>query len=289
MRRADHQCGSRLPGTYDLRVPRVSVCIPVFNGAAYIGETLDSVLRQTMSDFDVVVVDNCSTDATCEIVESVGDSRVRLSVNEANIGPVGNWNRAVAACRSEVVKLVCADDILYRTCLERQIVHFESSSTVLAASLFDHITAAGILVRREIGLRGFAGVYERDEIVRRCVAKGQTLLGPPCAVMFRKDAHTAAGGFREDAHPIMDFDAWCRILEHGQCAVDPMSLGAFRLHGGSVSTEKGRAMGRKVRELLRAMDVEQSGHPTLAGRLGMLRSWLGDSSYLKHMRRSARA
>lgn len=276
-------------GTYDHQMARVSVCIPVFNGATYIGETLMSVLAQTLSDFEVVVVDNCSTDTTCSVIESVDDPRVRLSVNETNVGAVGNWNRAVAACASDVVKLLCADDIIYPTCLERQVAHFESSgSTVMAVAPFDHITATGSVVRRDVGLRGLSGVYGREEVVRRCVAKGQTLLGPPCAVMFRRDAFDAAGGFREDAHPITDFDAWCRILEHGQCSVDPVSLSGFRLHAATVSSEHGRAMGHKVRELLRAMDVETSGHPTLAGRVGMVRSWLGDSIYLKHMRRSAR-
>ena len=271
-------------------MPRVSVCIPVFNGAAYIRETMASVLGQTLDDLEVVVVDNCSTDATRAVVESIDDPRVRLSVNETNVGAVGNWNRAVAACSSDVVKLLCADDIVYPTCLERQVGHFESSrSTVLAVAPFDHVNATGTMVRREIGLRGLSGVVDRDDVVRRCVAKGQALLGPPCAVMFRRDAFDTAGGFRDDAYPITDFDAWCRILEHGQCAVDSVSLSAFRLHAATVSSEHGRAMGRKVRELLRAIDVEKSGHPTVAGRIGMARSWLGDGMYLKHMRRSARA
>jgi len=278
---ADHR-------TYDRDMARVSVCIPVFNGATYIEQTLASVLTQTLTDFEIVVVDNCSTDATCSVVESIDDPRVRLVVNETNVGAVGNWNRAVAACASDYVKLLCADDVIYPTCLERQVAHLEAAqSTALAVASFDHITATGTVVRRGIGLRGLDGVYERAEVVRRCVAKGQTLLGPPCAVMFRRDAFDAAGGFREAAHPITDFDAWCRILEHGNCAVDPVSLSGFRLHANTVSSEHGRAMGRKVRELLRAMDVETSGHPTMAGRVGMVRSWLGDTMYLKHMRRSA--
>src|SRR5436190_22538670 len=92
--------------TYDRGMARVSVCIPVFNGATYIEQTLASVLGQTVCDFDIVVVDNCSTDATCSVVESIVDPRVRLVVNETNVGAVGNWNRAVAACTSDVVKVL---------------------------------------------------------------------------------------------------------------------------------------------------------------------------------------
>jgi cellulose synthase/poly-beta-1,6-N-acetylglucosamine synthase-like glycosyltransferase len=80
--------------------PRVSVCIPVYNGERFLAETIRSVLDQTYRDFELVVLDNASTDATGRIARSFGDARVRVETNPATIVQPENWRAAVRLCRA---------------------------------------------------------------------------------------------------------------------------------------------------------------------------------------------
>lgn len=101
--------------------PAVSVCVPAFEHARWIGRAIDSVLAQTLGDFELIVVDDCSTDGTADVVAHRRDPRIRLVRNERNLGAAGNWNRAVGMARAPLVKVLCDDDVLYPTCLERQV------------------------------------------------------------------------------------------------------------------------------------------------------------------------
>ncbi len=92
-------------------MPLVSVCIPTYQRARYIGETIQSVLNSTFSDFEIVVSDNASTDHTQEIVESFGDKRIRFYCNERNVGPVRNWNLALQRASGELVGVLFSDDL----------------------------------------------------------------------------------------------------------------------------------------------------------------------------------
>ncbi|RYF88859.1 MAG: glycosyltransferase family 2 protein, partial [Chitinophagaceae bacterium] len=91
--------------------PKVSVLVPTYNYAHYLPETLRSALEQTFTDFELVVVDNCSTDNTAELMATYKDDpRVIYHRNDANIGIVGNFNRCLELARGEYIKFLCADD-----------------------------------------------------------------------------------------------------------------------------------------------------------------------------------
>ena len=75
--------------------PKVSVCIPVYNGSDYIADTIQSVLEQTYKDFHILVCDNCSTDNTEEIVRNFRDPRLTYTQNPKNLGLIGNANRCL--------------------------------------------------------------------------------------------------------------------------------------------------------------------------------------------------
>ena len=92
--------------------PRVSVCIPVYNGEQFLAETIRSVLDQSYRDFELVVLDNASTDGTGRIARAVGDPRLRVETNPTTIAQPDNWRAAVDLCRAPLVKLLCADDLL---------------------------------------------------------------------------------------------------------------------------------------------------------------------------------
>ena len=106
-----------------MSTPKVSVCIPTFNGASYVGATIDSVLKQNFQDFEIVIVDNCSTDHTEAIVKEhlLLSEKIIFYKNEQNIGMAENFNKCLEYARGEYIKYLCADDLLLPGCLEQMV------------------------------------------------------------------------------------------------------------------------------------------------------------------------
>lgn len=99
--------------------PLISVNLPTFNRARFIAQAIDSVLRQTFADWELNIVDNCSTDGTWEIVNSYKDPRIRTFRNEENKGMVFSWNRAVELSRGQYVCFLADDDWFAPSRLEK--------------------------------------------------------------------------------------------------------------------------------------------------------------------------
>src|SRR5262249_55319060 len=111
--------------------PLISVVIPAYNAARTILATLDSVLRQTISDLEVIVVDDGSTDATGQTAQSVGDRRVRV-LRQKNAGHAAARNTAIADARGRYVAVVDADDLWLPRKLERQLAVFANHPEIRA-------------------------------------------------------------------------------------------------------------------------------------------------------------
>ena len=99
--------------------PKVSVCIPVYNGSEYLAESIKSVLSQTYNNFHLFVCDNCSTDNTEEIVRSFHDPRLTYVRNAENIGLVGNSNRCLELANGKYVNIWHHDDVMLPENIER--------------------------------------------------------------------------------------------------------------------------------------------------------------------------
>ena len=101
----------------------VSILIPVFNREQYIGECIESALRQTYRPIEVIVVDNASTDQTAKICEQAAASHpeIRFFRNATNLGPVRNWRRCIEEATGQFGKLLFSDDVLYPEFLERTV------------------------------------------------------------------------------------------------------------------------------------------------------------------------
>jgi glycosyltransferase involved in cell wall biosynthesis len=127
-------------------VPKVSIGLPVYNGEKYLRFALNSVLQQTHDDFELIISDNASTDATQKICREYAakDERIRYDRNETNIGAVGNYNRVFELGRGEFFKWASHDDEFHPSLIEKCLKVFEQSppSTVLVFSKAAIIDAA---------------------------------------------------------------------------------------------------------------------------------------------------
>ena len=103
------------------REPLVSIAVPTYNGARWIGAAIESVLAQTHERFELVVSDGGSTDDTAEIVRSYGDPRIRIDVAAKRLPAIANWNRSVILANGEYVKFLHQDDTIVPTCLEEML------------------------------------------------------------------------------------------------------------------------------------------------------------------------
>lgn len=260
--------------------PLVSVCIAVYNCERYIGQAIDSVLGQTLGDFELVVADNASTDRTVEIVRSFADPRIRLIRNERNIGPVANFDLVMHAGTGKYIKLLGADDLLYPTCLERQVAVLEADPTLsLTCCRRAVIDACDNVIIKNHGWWGPAGKYDGRDAIRRIVRAGRNLLGEPLAVLFRQDLLERVG----PVDPLMsDLDYWCRLLQTGDLYVIRESLAAFRVSESSQSVHENKQHPQNQRRYFRKLRADGAAPITrLDLAIGRMRS-LRDR-YLRHL------
>ncbi len=221
-------------------VPKVSVCIPVRNGGVFLQLAVESALNQTYTDFEIIIVDNASTDHTVTQVEKIAaeNNKVRLFRNEINIGLVGNFNACLNYAQGDYVKFLCADDLLLPGCLGK-----------MAAILDDDPSVSLVVGGRQIINEAGAGVtvqnyapekfnYTGFDVINRCLY-GSNYIGEPSAVMFRRAM--AVRGFSEAMPHLMDIEMWFHILEQGKMENLPEPLCAIRHHGGQMTVQSIRS------------------------------------------------
>lgn len=114
--------------------PRVSVMMGVYNSSRYLRKAIDSVLAQTFRDFELVIINDGSTDESEEIVRSYDDPRIRYVLNETNIGIIPTRNKALALCRGEYLAILDSDDISMPERLARQVEFLTPTRTTVCAA-----------------------------------------------------------------------------------------------------------------------------------------------------------
>lgn len=208
---------------------RVSVCIPTSNSKRYLHECMRSVLAQTYKDFELIVSDDASTDATCDIVRGFSDPRIRLERLEHKVGMASNFNHATSLARGEYIKLLCHDDLLDPACLAQQVaVLDENPEAVMATTGLRFVDASGRTIRTSSWIKRRC-LLSRAELVAGTLIYGN-LVGPPSAVLIRKSALLEAGLFSADLPQFLDVDLWLRLAAWGPVGYLPEALCGFRLH-----------------------------------------------------------
>lgn len=223
--------------------PRVSVCIPTYNGAATVGAAIASVLAQHWTDFELVVIDDGSPDATREVVAGFNDPRLIYLRNERNLGPEANWNRCLEVARGRYFKLLPHDDVLREDCLTRQVAVLEADLAERLALVFSARTVLGPN-GRNLMQRGYPGAREgplpAQQVLRACARRGTNLLGEPGAVLFRRALGHRIGSFDAREPYVIDMDYWFRLLRHGDAYYLADPLASFRVSGSQWSVLLGQ-------------------------------------------------
>jgi len=226
--------------------PRVSVVMPVFNGAAHLRPALDSILTQTLRDLELVAVDDGSTDETPAILAAVRDPRLRV-IRQDHGGMVSALNRGIREARAALVARMDADDISLPHRLEAQMRYLERHRDVaLVGGGFAHVDEDDRRLNDAVGLprthegiawamlRGRLGVLHATAVVRR-----QVLL--------------ALRGYDPDFRHSEDVEFFARLIQHHRAANLPGVVYLWRIRRGSICSvrvARQRANEAQVRRLL---------------------------------------
>ena len=242
------------------RLPAISVCIPTYNGAKYIAQTIESILNQTFTDFEIIVSDDGSSDKTLEIVDSFNDRRIVRIDRLSKVGAEANWNNAVANASASLVKLVCQDDILYPQCLEVEVQTMSKSENQDVSFCFhlrDFVTPNS---RKLMSYRvGYSNLqkYSKTEILKKVVRSGGNPIGEPMAVTMRKLSLNSAGKFRGDY--VIDLDMWSKLSDQGSALFIEQHLSAFRISKTSWTSNLKKSQLSSVRTLSKKLQVDSDG------------------------------
>ena len=212
--------------------PLVSVCIPAYNNAGYIKDTIDSILNQTYQNIELIIVDDCSTDNTAGVIEAIGDSRIKLYRNEKNLGMTGNWNHCLELATGEFVKLVCADDMIDQNAIEKEAKAMMDNPT---ASLVESDTRLVDINGKKTG--AFKRYHKSGLVDGKKLAKKALLIkdfyGAPVNNLIRKSALEQTGGFDDTFTYILDFDLWVSLSCAGDVYIIHELLNSFRIRNDS--------------------------------------------------------
>lgn len=213
-------------------LPRVSVCIPVYNSAPFLREAIESVLSQDYGPYELLLVDDCSSDGSREIVASYAgrDPRIRVELNADNLGMVANWNHCLELCRGEYVHFLLGDDLLSsESALSLMTAELDRQPGVSLVASARHIVDSSSAVIRTVSRFHDATLPGRDVIVH-CLEQARNLIGEPSVVMFRR--RDADSGFDSRYRQYVDLEMWFRLLRLGELRYLDRPLAAFRNHDG---------------------------------------------------------
>jgi glycosyltransferase involved in cell wall biosynthesis len=233
-------------------MPAVSVIMAAYNGAALLPETLASLLAQSLTDWELIAVDDCSKDDTVAVLESYGDPRIRVIRAGTNGGPVVARNIAFAEARGRYCAALDQDDICLPERFAKQVAFLDKDpETVLVSS------AACFLEDGELS----PGTWPRPltpELIDWLM-----LVQNPMAwssVMFRTDVARRLTPFeRPEMRYVEDFDFYYRIRQFGRLAQIDEELLHYRIHDGGASNVFNGTMRDHARKLLRERHIEWLG------------------------------
>ncbi len=214
----------------------ITVAIPTFNRCHFIGKTIESVIRQTYQDFELLIVDNASTDNTENVVRSFTDKRIRYIKNEKNIGIIENWNKCIQLSSGKYLTILGDDDVLLKRFLEKSINVHDAHPTI--GFTFTHCNKVDE-VRNFIKRWGYnftpsgylTGInylfYTLD--YEACLTNSST-------VLLKREVFNSVGEFQiEFARNVFDFNMWIRIASCYDIFFIDEVLCDYRIHDDQVS------------------------------------------------------
>lgn len=232
-----------------MSISLVSICIPTFNGEQFIVEAMESAIKQSYANLEIVVSDDASKDATLQLIEQFKE-KTKIPIHIYHHLPNGigaNWNNCLKSAKGVYIKFLFQDDVLQPTCIEEMVQVLEQNKHIgLVASKREFMVEASHATEEtNKWIQGFGDLQaalnlqmkNEMRILDKKLFKSDLFLenpknkvGEPSVVLFKKKLVEKIGYFREDLKQNLDYEFYYRILKKQQIAVLEKKLVKFRLH-----------------------------------------------------------
>lgn len=211
--------------------PLVSILMPCYNNADYIGEAIESILCQSLQDFELIVLDDCSTDNSAEIISSFADERIVYHHNEQNMGLANNLNIGIRMACGKYIARMDGDDISLPDRLKTQIDFLETHPDIALCSCGMEMFGKDNMVwirqadyeQVKITMLFYSPILHASSVWRRASFERHNLY------------------YRQDAFPAEDYDLWARAVFHCKLVNIPQVMYKYRIHGEQVTKTDSRS------------------------------------------------
>jgi len=235
-------------------MPKVSVCIPNYNYGAFIEDAIKSVLNQTFKDFELIIVDDCSTDNSVEIIKSFTDQRIKFIKNEKNIGRIKNINKVLSLAAGEFITLLPSDTFLTPNSIEERVKILEKDKEIgLVFSAVNIIDQNKKII--EVYRYSVRNLIQTGREAFETLIMGNYII--TSSVMVRKTCYERLGFFDEEIAPrARDWEMWLRIaLNNYKIAFIAKPLVFERIHDKNITNyfEKENLIGMGDCEIIKGI------------------------------------
>lgn len=237
--------------------PKVSIIMPVFNGGSFLKDSIDSILSQSFTDFEFIIVNDGSTDQSIDIIMQYmkSDKRIVL-ISRKNEGIVNSLNQAAALSSGEYIARMDADDISMPDRIEKQLNFLENNPEyLLVASQIKTFTQSDEIPQTELDrFRDWYNEGHTDEEIRKILPIGNCLNHP--SILFRKEIIGLESLYKREFQCAEDYELFSRMIKLGKFAKLNEPLINYRIHPGQISMEY-RERQRKLDSIIKAKIISE--------------------------------
>lgn len=240
---------------FSTRSPSVSVVMPVYNGGQYLAEAIHSILYQAFPDFELIIIDDGSTDHTPEMISSFHDKRIVLLTNTRNRGNYASRNLGMEHARGKYICVMDADDVALPHRLEKQYTYMEQNpGTGICGSFIQNIPS------------GFCPEFIVDEQLLKVAFLSNNYCSHPSLILRKEFLLRFQLHYNEEYRYAADFDLCARGFRHFRVQNIPEVLLQYRRHAGQISTAKFAEQQKyaddiRIRQLTENLGFETSAIP----------------------------
>lgn len=225
-----------------MALPKITVLMLVYNGEDFIKKAIDSILYQTYHNFELLIINDGSTDNSLNIINGFNDSRIRILNNDGNKGLTYSRNRGVKEAKGEYIAIIDCDDINEKSRLEKQLNFLEKNPEfAVIGSMVQSIDHNGNFIGKPWDL---SAPHEKIP----CILLFRNYIANPAA-MFRKNVFKSLD-YRSEYPPAEDYDLWVRISENYKLWNIQKILLYYRVHDANISSLKLKKRHRAERNIL---------------------------------------
>lgn len=234
--------------------PVVSVILPCYNAETYIGDCLESILSQTWKSFELIIIDDGSTDNTASIIKNHDDSRIKYIKNKKNRGIVYSLNKGISLAKGKYMARMDADDIMHKNRLEKQVLFMENHPNIALVGSWHYIIDES---KKIIGLKQY---FTKNEEIKLILPFENPFSHP--SIMLRLEVAKSIG-YSQSYSYCEDYDLWIKIASKNKVANIPECLTYYRVHPSNNLREYTQTQKQSTLELQSDIMDEWGINPTV--------------------------